>query len=346
MALPARAFNRAAHPDRSVELTLDLGEAPGEHNEIDVTTAGRDFRRRLLLEGSNDGTGWRVMLDKVYLLHFEIGAQVADVHRFPYPVSRFRYLRVQVFPDRSVEADAPEITAAGVFHTVRVPGEDMTLPATLGAREAVRAPEGPGSAWMIDFGGDQVPVDHLRVDASDDEFTRPYQLEVLGEENQRRVVAQGEWRRRRGREPRPLEIVFPEVAARRLRLVVTDYRNPPLNLVGLRCTAPAREVVLASPAAGGPWRLYFGNPAAPPPHYDFAAALPEKLDPPPVRTTLGAPAKNPEYRPPPRPWTERWPWLVYVVLGTASAVLLAILALLAREALARHDRRAAAGGAA
>ena len=35
------------------------------------------------------------------------------------------------------------------------------------------------------------------------------------------------------------------------------------------------------------------------------------------------------------PWSERHPWLVYVVLGIASVVLFALMALLAKQALAR-----------
>ena len=46
---------------------------------------------------------------------------------------------------------------------------------------------------------------------------------------------------------------------------------------------------------------------------------------------------NPIYQPVPKPWTERWPWLVYVVLSVASLILLGILGVLARAAIARHD---------
>jgi hypothetical protein len=337
--LAAREFNRSVRPDRSVEMSLDLGEAPSEHNEIDVTTSGRDFRRRLLLEGSNDDKNWSVLLDKVYLVSFDTQPRPVDVHRLAYPASRFRYLRVQVFPDRGLERDAPEITAVGIFRAIQVPGENVTLPANLGPREGVSAPGGWGSAWVITFGGDRVPVERLSLDVYDDEFTRPYQLEVIDEEDSRRVIAQGEWRRRRGEAIKPLEIAFPETTARKMRLVVTDYRNPSLNLSGVRYTAAAREVIFAP--VPGPLKLYFGNPTAQAPHYDFAEGLPEKLASVPVRTSLGALTKNPEYRPPPKPWTERWPWLVYVVLGAASLVLLGILGVLGREAVNRHDRRAA-----
>jgi hypothetical protein len=88
-----------------------------------------------------------------------------------------------------------------------------------------------------------------------------------------------------------------------------------------------------------PLQLYFGNPAADTADYDFARLLPATLAPPPVRVPSESAGvqDNPIYRPTPKPWTERWPWLVYVVLGIASLVLLGILTLLGRQAIARHD---------
>jgi hypothetical protein len=133
-------------------------------------------------------------------------------------------------------------------------------------------------------------------------------------------------------------VTFPEGVARRLRLVVTDYRNPPLNVTAVRFSAPVRQVVFArSTDLAAPLSLYYGNPKAEAPHYDFAASLPVQLMPAPARTILGSAIKNPTYRPGPKPWSERWPWLVYVVLGLASLVLLALLGLLAQTAVARHD---------
>jgi hypothetical protein len=104
-----------------------------------------------------------------------------------------------------------------------------------------------------------------------------------------------------------------------------------------RYAAPARQVVFPADAvAARPLRLYFGNPAAEAPRYDFAASLPPNLRPPPARAQLGDVNRNPNYTPPPRPWTERFQWLVDLVLVLAGLVLLAILAALAREALRRQ----------
>jgi hypothetical protein len=334
----ATEFNRTTGADRSAEVSLDLGESPGEHNEIEVSTPGTAFRRPLRVEGSDDRKSWSTVLDKVHLVHFEEGGQVVDVRRFKYTPSRYRYLRVRVAPDPAAPNDAPAIASVAVFHEVHEAGDYRSWPAFVEARQPVPAAEGPGSAWFIRLGenGEAAPCESLTLEVADTEFARPYRLEVANPEEPAQIISSGELRRQPSQPDRPLVISFPEVTARRLRLVVTDQRNPPLNLTGAHYSAAARQVIFKPGDAQGPLRLYFGNPTAPAPGYDFARTLPATLDPAPAETSLGPREKNPDYRPPPKPWTERYPWAVYVVLGVASAVLLALLGLLGREAIARR----------
>jgi hypothetical protein len=245
---------------------------------------------------------------------------------------------VRVFPESGNEDDRPGIREATLYHTTHLPGEYVTLPATVGTRQAEPADGGPGSAWYIEFGDQTVPCEQLSFDVSDNDFVRGYRLEKADPDGPPALLATGEWRRRAGSELKPLDIRFQEVRVRRLRLVVTDYRNPPLTLTAVRYTAAARKIIFArveDPAP--PFRLYFGNPNAEPPRYDFAGNLPADLELRPAQATLRGLSQNPIYQPVPLPWTERWPWLVYVVLSVASLALLSILALLAREAITRRD---------
>jgi len=209
-----------------------------------------------------------------------------------------------------------------------------------------------------------MPCEHLSFDIADDEFVRDYRLEVLPDtrdagrrgrtqswngdlesypQNGRGVpgslLASGQWQRRAGGAVEPMDIRFAEAVVRRLRLTVTDDRNPPLTINAVRSSAAARQVIFAATPEPTPTlRLYFGNPHARPPNYDFARNLPPSLEPPPVRVTLDLPVEaNPDYRPLPKPWSERWPWLIYVVLGIASLALLGILGALGRDTLRRHD---------
>ena len=342
--LNAREFNRQTNPDRSVEVRLDVGENPVEHREIAIQTSGADFRRRVQLEGSDDGQNWGMLIEKGWLVHYRVQPQDVDIHKLAYAPSRYRYLRVRVFPDISTTGDAPKIASVAAYHIVRIPGEYVALPATLSGREPTPTPAGPGSKWPIDLGGEQVPCEKLTFEVADEDFVRPYMLEKRAGEGVWASISPGEWRRRTGSKREPLEIQFNEIAARRLRLLVTDNRNPPLNITGVQYTAPVREVVFArSEQLAGPLRLYVGNPKAEPPRYDFAANLPEVLAPVPQRIDrLGERMPNPDYRPEPKPFSERWPWLVYAVLATASVILLGMLAILARRAVAQHDETASA----
>jgi hypothetical protein len=343
--IAARPFNQVTHPDRSVEMSLDLGESRGEYNEIAVgTTPAREFRRRLQVDGSDDGKSWNNVLNRT-LAHFEADGQTLDVRRFPFDrPSRFRYLRVRVFPTEGDKDDKPAFTSVSVFHEVHDPGDYRTRPAVLDPRQPVPADGGPGSAWFLRFseGTELAPCDALALDVDDDEFVRTYRLEIYNPDEPPQFLTGGELRRQAGEAKKPLVIPFPsEVTARRLRLVVTDQRNPPLNLTKVEYTAAARQVIFRTPGAAAPLRLYYGNPKATPPGYDFASTLPTKIDA--SETSLADDQQrqpNPQYQPPPKPWTERSPWLVYVVLGAASLVLLGLLGLLGREAIARHDAAA------
>lgn len=349
VVLEAKTYNQVKGPNRTAEVRLDLGIGPLEHNAVEIDTAGQNVRRRFRVEGSDSDGDWRELATG-WFIRYEYGGQRIDVHRHRYATSRFRYLRLTLEPDPTVDGDAPEITAARVYRWISVPGEDVTLSAGLSAREAVPGDGGPGSAWLIDLGGNTPPVERLSFDVSDPEFARPFRLEALSPEGARSYLMGGEWRGRAGAEARPMEVVLPrEERPYKLRLVVTDHRNRPLNITAVRYTAAARQVVFPAKAdLVGPLKLYYGNPKALETGYDFGRTLPMELKPAPVRLTVGEsvteqPRANPVYRPEPPPLTEQFPWVVYLVLSLACLSLLGILGAMGRIAIARHDAAAPAG---
>jgi broad specificity phosphatase PhoE len=122
--LPASEFNRVRLDDRSEELSLDLGAEPVRHNEIVVATGGTNFRRRVRLEGSDTGKNWNLIDDNAQIIHIEADKQVLDVRRLRYPLSRYRYLRPRVYPDKGDADDKPAITSVTVYQTTHVPGKE------------------------------------------------------------------------------------------------------------------------------------------------------------------------------------------------------------------------------
>lgn len=338
-ALDAREFNRTEGPDQSSELTLDLGEDKLEHNALEIHLPGQNYRRLLNIEGSDDGEQWRPLHEQP-VIDVRRGTKVLVDQTIEYPLSRYRYLRMKLFRDPLSDETAVPISEVKVLRTVEVPGEFLTLNAVVGKREAVPTDRGPGSRWACQLGGDLTPVSSIEVTIADTEFVRNYSIEAGGPENSGtpfQTIATGVWRRRAGEPTKPLLSEFPEARAARLRIIVTDNRNPPLQIEQIKFTADARQIVIASRQPGESHQLYFGNPEAEDPSYDFARNLPTTLTPEPVRAEIGTRAANPIYEPEPLPVTERWPWLIYVVLSFACVVLATIALSLSRAAIAAHD---------
>lgn len=325
-----RMFNRAT-VGTATEVSLDLGENPVEHNEIRTETAGSNFRRRVEVEGSDTGSNWRTLTSAGTIFRFQSENRIVDSNRVSYPLSRYRYLRLRVQPDELTDKSAPDVTSVTAMMVAREPGMLSTWDAGLSPYQLLRNQGAPASSWTIDLGG-RVPCDRLYLTISDESFSRQFQVEVIDDPQNIRSVAAGELTRRVGEKNQPLVITFDnEEHARRLRLVITDYNNPTLSLQSVQAAAPARQIYfeLKGPAPQ-PLQLYFGNRNGVAPHYDFEKELPAKTELAAQTGSLGSFTSNSDYRPEPLPFTERWPWLIYVVLTVSSVALGLILFSLAR----------------
>ncbi len=331
--ISARLFNQAIVGTAS-EVSVDLGENPGEHNEVEIETEGRNFRRRVDLEGSDSGKEWKTLKTGDVVFNFESQNRAVESNRVSYPTSRYRYLRVRIFADELTSKQAPVITGANVTMALREKGELTSWTAVVQSYQLLRNQGAPASAWPIDLGA-RVPVDRLALAIDDPSFSRPFQIEAVDDPENIRLVASGELTRRVGEERRPLVVTFDkEENARKLRLLINDYNNQTLNISSISASAPARQLVFdLKETTTQPLHLFFGNPKATAPHYDFEKELPARLSREPTRSEVAAVANNPDYRPEPLPLTERIPWLVYVVLAVSSLALALILISLARTAV-------------
>jgi hypothetical protein len=330
-AIQAREFNRGVDHGLA-QLSLDLGEQPQQHNQVEVETSGNNFRRLVDVQGSPDGAQWSTLASAAIVFRFAAGGRSAEQQAVDYPVSRYRYLRIRVSRDPQVDDAAPVLTAVRIRRSVQIKGETVSFAGHLEGRDADRVNARPASIWRVDLGA-RIPIQRITIMTGDGAFSRPFQLDAIDDPAAPVPLASGELTGRENPQGNQLAIEFGEQFARRLKLTVTDDRNAPLAISGVTAQSAARQVVLETAAAGsGPLRLYYGNPRALAPHYDLAARLPPELRLAPSRLMLGPQRENPIYRPQPEPFSERSPWLVYLVLGAATVVLAAILVNLARAA--------------
>jgi len=272
---------------------------------------------------SNDGV----------IFSFASQNNVAESQKVSYPTSRYRYLRVKVSRDPITDRETPQVTSVKVMMAVREKGWLSTWNVPVPSYQLQRNQGAHASVWTLDLGG-RIPCDRLSIEIEDDSFSRPFQVESIDDPQNVRLLASGDLTRHSGEEKKPLVMYFNEEAAvRKLRLQITDYSNPTLNITSINASAPARQLVfeLKEPAAQ-PLRLFFGNENVPAPHYDFETEVAARLSKEPVHSQLGDVIANREYKPEPKPLTERVPWLIYVVLAASSIALAFVLWSLARTA--------------
>ena len=331
--IPTRLFNYGAAGPATGEVSVDLGENPGEHNEIEVETSGSNFRRQVVIEGSDSGSEWRTLSNDGVLFSFASQNNVAESQRISYPTSRYRYLRVRVSRDQLTDKQTPQITGVKVMMTVRDQGVLSSWDVDVPPYQLQRNQGAHAAVWLLDLRG-RVPCDRLKLAIEEGSFSRPFQVEAVDDPENARLIATGELTRHVGDEAKPLTIYFnQEETVRKLRLQITDYSNPPLNILGVQASAPARQLVfdLKEPVSQ-PLRLYFGNETVAAPHYDFEKELYARLSKEPGHSNLNIVQPNRDYKPEPKPLTERVPWLIYLVLAASSIALAFVLFSLARTA--------------
>lgn len=316
--------------DGRTQVTLDLGDYEGVHNEIEVDLAGQNFRRQVEVQGSDDSLSWATLTDDGLVFRFASAGRSVDQRVVDYPDSRYRYLRVLVAPDPSADGMAPTLREARVRLRVETAGVERFYPSTYPMREPTRQDDRPASRYSFPVHSGAIPVHGLQLDLGQAPFARPYRL-LSGAGDEAREIASGTLTSK-DEGSVSVTLHFEEAFVKELELIVTDDRNPPLDIYSAQPIGAARHLLFEAGGLSYPLRLYYGNPEAANPNYDYDKRIPAVLEEAPPPLPLEPRQLNPDYRAPELPVTERAPWLIYVVLAVAGLALLLLLRGVIRDA--------------
>lgn len=291
-----------------LQATLDLGATP-QHNRLRVATRRTNFKQRVRIETSSDGQQWAVALEDGYIFDFSEGDRHAALLTVEYPVSTRRYVRITIIGWTS----PTDLTSAWLTYRSETSGvRDVLRTITPEASEDTKAQT---SVWTADIGFGGLPHDQVRVDVAPGLFYRTVEIESSRDAKSWLYAGQGTISRTADHEY--LSIGFPEQWERYLRLRVHNGDNPPLSVRGLALSAYRRMIKFPSNTAGQYW-VYYGNPEAKQPSYDFGQVMPGGVQAEDI--AAGAEEVNPSYRPPvpaQKPWSDRHPQVLYAVLAAA-----------------------------
>ncbi|MCL4234593.1 MAG: DUF3999 family protein [Deltaproteobacteria bacterium] len=297
-AVRARILNRVQR-GRDTQFVMDFGKKI-EKNVLRLATSGRDFRRRVLIEGCDDGRSWATVRDGALLFRVnhpeKAWEKLYNKDTVEFAVNDMRYLRVTVSAGDG-DAGVPAVSDAVAVLRVR---PALALRQENAAPKSVETKDGVTTV-EFDLGYCHLPIERLVIDVGDAFFHRSVRVEgrnapereidVVMEDGSKTKRVEPEswtpvtsgtlWRfgAESGAEAN-LTLAWNGSGFRFVRILVENLDDAPLTIRSL--TAEVREVrVVFAPRSSGPFFLYVGNPDAPAPHYDLAhyvSALPEKVD--------------------------------------------------------------------
>jgi len=333
-------LNRTFQPNEYERTVLDFGR-PVRKNRIEIDVSGNNYRRRVSIEGSTDGTRWENIISEGLIFDVDLNGRAFAVNTIDFPPNDFRYLRLTVYhaPD-----DPERITVRGVKaeqferlsekELVAVPVQEMT---------ETYDDEKSKSVYELDLGYRNVPVGEVKIATSEPFYHRRYELcgrNALTEKIDRKTETGWDiierdvpWRHvRRGflyrvfDEDRPSEhssIEGLSGAYRYLQLSIFEGDNPRLGIDGIDVLR--REVSLVFDyKPGNVYTLIGGNPEAGPARYDLVQAFGRVHDMELPIVDVGA-VSSIAGEPEPEPWSERHGVLLLCLVVVAAASMCVIV---------------------
>jgi hypothetical protein len=335
-----RLVNTTFAPGKYSRVTVDFGEMV-EKNLIQVSLSGQNYRRRALLEGSNESKGWEVVAEDLWLFDVSMEGQNFKIDTIKFPTNNFRYLRLTVY---NMTDDPRRITIGsvkGAFHRVEV--EKELVPVHVKQMSVSSSEDKKQSILEFDLGFRHLPVISLELGVTTSYFYRGYELygrnelkekvprktetgsDIIERETPWRSVHRGVLYRiqHKNKTTESLKVENLSAPYRYLKLRILNGDNPPVQIGGV--SIHRRETSLMFQAqTGKQYRLVGGNSNVGGADYDLAKAV-QGLDETKLPVVSLGPATVIAPKEPLRPWTERYSVVIWIVLIIAVGVMVGFI---------------------
>ncbi|UCH23028.1 MAG: DUF3999 family protein [Deltaproteobacteria bacterium] len=339
--LPARLLNENYMPANYTRVTVDFHEMV-EKNQIKVDLSEKNYRRRALLEGSNDSVNWAIVAEDLWLFDVSLQGRNFKLDTLKFPRNNFRYLRLTVYnmADDPRRIGIESVRAA--FYQTESKMELVEVPVK--GLQITRDAKTNQSIIELDLGFRNLPIAIMECEIETPYFYRGYQLLGRNQDTEKvRRKTESGWQMVEQKVPwktvrkgvlyrtlynhktsASLKLDGLKAPYRCLQLRIFNGDNPPLALKRIKLFRQDTSLVFKAESRHT-YTLIGGNAEAIPAVYDLAKAVqgvnefslpvihpgPEVL--------LSAPEKKV------LPWSERHAGLILVILIAAVAVMLVFI---------------------
>ena len=337
--------------DNSNIVVLDLGEKVRPNNKIILEITERNFGKKVTVEASNDRAKWIVLTKDAYIYDFSFGGEQArrsgEVKwnraisskymvdfsytsssrdtSISYPRSEFRYIKATLFGSK--DEDPVTVTQAKITSHYLTPAEESAY--TCVVQDKKIDAQAKTSQAILDFGWKNLPIERVKIECDGANYYRTVYVQASNDLKDWASFGSGEvfdYNVENFKDAKK-EIRFPETRSRYIKLTILNQDNVPINVVS--ATGYGLKRYLAFPfQKAGSLRLYYGNPRADSPEYDYArfagkadfTAMPF--------VQIARQSRNAGYAPEKikRPWTEEHPYFLWIAVIGIVMILLFLVA--------------------
>jgi len=319
VSLPATLRENSFVPGRFTQVVLDLGDHAAFHNSVRVQTTESDFINWVEVAASDDAHQWRIVNPRAPISRFR-KENLEGNQLVRYSENNARYLRVRIQEAaHSFQVSGMEVFSSPPFTAQTAIDKRAVL---IGGLTPDAQSEPSQSQWTIDLQGAAIPIASFNFVTTQPEFYRAVRLQNSADEKEWQSVGGGEIHRFQvnGRTEESLGVQSYETwGSRYWRIEVLNASDAPLSDVRLSLTLPSR-FLLFHPVQGRSYRLIYGNFRATAPQYDLARTLRIQPNEAMTRLGLGTEEATSNYADP-RPFTERYPNLLWIALAIAVVLL-------------------------
>lgn len=302
-------------PGKYTQLVLDLGVNPGFHNAVELQTPESDFILWVQVDASDDARIWRIVNERAPISRFrKEGLEGNQTVR--YSENNARYLRMQI---RETRKQFP-VAGAAVFPSSQ--SQQDIIPEQSIQLRMPQLPDPDSTAgitrWTLDLGSANVLPNAVEFTTPDFEFYRAVRISTSEDGKEWSPAGGGEiyrYQLERRLENSDRVPVYGYRGGRFLRVEILNGNDAPLTPVQLTASMVPR-LILFRPVQGRSYRLAYGNGKAQPPQYDLERTLHVSAADKPFAAELGPEQENGGYKDP-RPFSERYPELLWVALALA-----------------------------
>lgn len=260
-----KSFVSGAEPHWELDLIMPGSGEPTVHNQLEISTTGRDFIRRVeIFHGAS------AHLASGYLIDLS-GHPDARNSTVAYPDSDAKRVHLKIYTSAKTTDDSFEVHQVSAYYLDRIPAERESVPAVNGPVPETEQSE-RNQTFILDTGFRNRPVEWITFDIADSSFVRAVSIYGRNAETDSWSSAGGGEIHRLGTDTSTTVSV--RAPYRWIKIVTRQDDNLPIDVKDIRLEAIPRYFVFEA-ASDLPARLCFRGSEIRSPVYDLNRRLSE-----------------------------------------------------------------------